>query len=121
MDGSDPEPQLIAEAIAASYNKNDTRIRALGLPTLQNKLIPGVTMKGTMPTFYKILVTELRAGSTRRVPRARDCRLCPAVPRPARRYGAEFALPKRESAQFHALQALWHRAIREGNCQRPRD
>ena len=51
LDSSGPEPQLIAEAIAAFYNKNDTRVRALGLPTLQNNVIPGITMKGTMPTF----------------------------------------------------------------------
>ena len=51
LDGSDPEPQLIAEAIAIFHNNNDTRVRALGLPALQSKVIPGITMKGTMPTF----------------------------------------------------------------------
>lgn len=40
LDSSDPEPQLIANAIAAFYNNNITRVQALGLPTLQDKVIP---------------------------------------------------------------------------------
>ncbi|KAH9966458.1 hypothetical protein BC827DRAFT_1264446 [Russula dissimulans] len=90
MDGSDPEPQLIAEAIAAFYNNNDTRVRALGLPTLQNQVIPGITMKGTMPIFYKILITTelVRAVQLGEYPAHETVVYAhlPAVPRPARRY-----------------------------------
>ncbi|KAK2464807.1 hypothetical protein APHAL10511_003225 [Amanita phalloides] len=90
LDGSDPEPQLIAEAIAAFYNNNNTRVRALGLPTLQNKVIPGITMKGTMPTFYKIpITTELvRAVQLGEYPAHETVVYAhlPTVPRPARRH-----------------------------------
>jgi len=42
----DPEPQLIAEAIAA------------GLPKLPSRTFAGITMIGTAPTFYKIPVSD---------------------------------------------------------------
>ena len=51
MGGSDPEPQVVAEAIAAFHNNNETRVRALDLPPLLRKVIPCVTMNRTMPTF----------------------------------------------------------------------
>ncbi|KAJ3556296.1 hypothetical protein NP233_g12012 [Leucocoprinus birnbaumii] len=57
LDGSDPEPQLIAEAITAFFKNNDTRVRALCLPPLLNNVIPGITMMGTMPIFYKVPIT----------------------------------------------------------------
>jgi hypothetical protein len=53
----DPEPQLIAEAIAAFAANNRLRERTLRLPLHQSKVIPGITLKGTVPTFYKIPVT----------------------------------------------------------------
>jgi hypothetical protein len=54
----DPEPQLIAEAIAAFQQNNEKRIiNILGNP-LKSHLFPGITMVGTYPTFYKITVTE---------------------------------------------------------------
>jgi hypothetical protein len=54
LKGMDPEPQLIAEAIAA-YQYNMKRI---GLPTIQAKMIPGIIMAGSTPTFYKIPITQ---------------------------------------------------------------
>src|SRR6202167_2821000 len=53
----DPEPQLIAEAIAALYENNRAR-KAAGLAKLQSKTFAGITMVGTAPTFYKIPVTD---------------------------------------------------------------
>ncbi|OCB85857.1 hypothetical protein A7U60_g6988 [Sanghuangporus baumii] len=44
MEGSDPEPQLIAQAIAAFTANNQTRVRTLRLPPLQSKVIPGITL-----------------------------------------------------------------------------
>ena len=55
--GADPEPLLIAEAIAAFAMNNEIRENKLGLPPLQSGVIPGITLKGTSPTFYKIPVT----------------------------------------------------------------
>ena len=90
LDGSDPEPQLIAEAIAAFYHNNNIRTRALGVPVLPSKVIPGITMKGTMPTFYKIRVTtELVLAVQLGEYPAQEIVVyahLPPVPRPARRY-----------------------------------
>ncbi|KAJ3518171.1 hypothetical protein NLJ89_g2 [Agrocybe chaxingu] len=52
----DPEPQLIAEAIAAYYQNNFRRTRA-GLPALPPILMPGITMVGTAPIFYRIPIS----------------------------------------------------------------
>jgi len=57
MDLSDPEPQLIAEAIAAFAANNRTRQRSLNQPPLDSKIMAGITMNGTAPIFYKIKVT----------------------------------------------------------------
>jgi hypothetical protein len=51
----DPEPQLIAEAIAAYQVNNETNA-ALGQPTLNIMSIPGITMIGTWPMFYLVQV-----------------------------------------------------------------
>jgi hypothetical protein len=53
----DPEPQLIAELIAA-FQHNNTRLQRIGLQPIQAKTIPGITMVGSAPTFYKITVTQ---------------------------------------------------------------
>jgi hypothetical protein len=53
----DPEPQLIAEAIAA-FQSHNHRLLAAGLPTVDAAVFPGVTMDATAPTFYKIDVTR---------------------------------------------------------------
>jgi hypothetical protein len=55
--GVDPEPLLIAKSIAAFAANNDERVRTLGINPLASKVMPGINMKGTMPTFYKIPVT----------------------------------------------------------------
>jgi hypothetical protein len=54
---SDPEPQLIAKAIAAFAANNQSRQQILAQSPKTSKLIAGITMKGTAPTFYKIQVT----------------------------------------------------------------
>ncbi|KAH9970010.1 hypothetical protein BGW80DRAFT_1562443 [Lactifluus volemus] len=61
FNGSDPEPQVIAEAIAA-YRYNNMKRQTGGLPTLDTMIIPCITMVGTRPTFY--LVPVSRALST---------------------------------------------------------
>ena len=52
----DAEFQLIAEAIAAVQSNNRTR-NLLGLDPLDVKVMAGITMTGTSPTFFKIPVT----------------------------------------------------------------
>jgi hypothetical protein len=53
----DPEPQVIAEAIAAFAVNNKTRQTSLNLPILNEITFPAITMTGTSPIFYKITIT----------------------------------------------------------------
>ncbi|KAH9916662.1 uncharacterized protein B0H18DRAFT_1037978 [Fomitopsis serialis] len=95
MDRPNSEPQLIASAIAALSNINETRLRTLGRDTIASKLIPGITMKGTMPVFYKIPVTSdlVRAVQLGEYPAQETVVYAhlPPVPRPARRYSEGMA------------------------------
>ena len=52
----DPEPQLIAEVIAAFY-ENNRRRKLAGLKAIQAKEFAAITFRGTAPMFYKIPVT----------------------------------------------------------------
>src|SRR6266702_724987 len=52
----DPVPQVIAEAIAAVQSNNRTR-DLLGVDPRDVKVMAGITMTGTSPTFFKIPVT----------------------------------------------------------------
>jgi hypothetical protein len=54
---ADPEPQVIAEAIA-TFQYNNRKRKELGLPTLDTMIIPCIIMVGTRPFFYKVPVTE---------------------------------------------------------------
>ncbi|KAK2463730.1 hypothetical protein APHAL10511_004223 [Amanita phalloides] len=53
----DPEPLLVAEAIAAFQANNAIRVNDLFLEPLESVVLPGITMSGTFPRFYKIRVT----------------------------------------------------------------
>jgi hypothetical protein len=81
----DPEPQLIAEAIAAFALNNRKRERDLRLPLLNSIMFPCLTMVGTSPIFYKITVTAalsqaVQSGSFPEV-ETRVFRYVPALPR----------------------------------------
>jgi len=55
---SDPEPQIIAEAIA-TFQHNNRKRADLDLPQLDTMTIPCITMVGgTRPFFYRIPVTQ---------------------------------------------------------------
>ena len=56
LNGADPEPQLIAEAISVFWN-NNLRLIDLHMDPLDHDIIPGIIMVGTMPKFYKIPVS----------------------------------------------------------------
>jgi hypothetical protein len=56
--GSDPEPRLISDAIAAFHNSNIMRVKRHGTDPLTSKVMPGIVMDGTMPTFYKVPITS---------------------------------------------------------------
>ncbi|KAI9466679.1 hypothetical protein BJY52DRAFT_8378 [Lactarius psammicola] len=53
---TDPEPQLIAGAIATFYQNNIHR-KTAGRPPMHSQIIPGIIMVGAVPTFYRIPVT----------------------------------------------------------------
>ncbi|KAF9061604.1 hypothetical protein BDP27DRAFT_1394213 [Rhodocollybia butyracea] len=52
-----PHPQLIAKAIAA-FQYTNSRRRQAGLEPIGNKVVLGIVMVGTLPTFFKIPVTQ---------------------------------------------------------------
>ena len=56
--GFDPEPRLISDAIAAFHNNNIMRVKRLGTNPVASQILPGIVMDGTMPTFYKIPITN---------------------------------------------------------------
>jgi len=55
--GFDAEARLISDAIAAFHNDNNMRAKRFGTNPLASKVMPGIVMDGTMPTFYKIPIT----------------------------------------------------------------
>ncbi|KAK0466984.1 uncharacterized protein EV420DRAFT_1260734, partial [Desarmillaria tabescens] len=85
----DPEPQLIAEAIAAFQSNNARRTHVLGQNPIPVETIPGITLKGSSPIFYKIPITTELAESVAlglypAAPTIVYAHL-PKLPRPARR------------------------------------
>jgi hypothetical protein len=54
----DPEPQIIAAAIAAYSANNITRETMLYLPRKESIMFPAITLDRTNPTFYKITVSS---------------------------------------------------------------
>ena len=56
MSSADPEPQPIAQAIAA-FRHNNLTCEELHLEPLAQAIMLGITMIRTMSTFYQILVT----------------------------------------------------------------
>lgn len=89
-DVSDPRAQLIANAIAAFHSLNITRASVLGTPALEFKVMAGIVMTGTSPTFFKIpitasLVRAVRIGHQPNTPTIVAMHV-PDVPRPARRH-----------------------------------
>ena len=62
---SNPEPQLVAGAIAAFAANNVTRSEMPNMLPLDFKVMAGITMRGTAPFFYKIEVTAALVNSVR--------------------------------------------------------
>ncbi|KAH9001258.1 hypothetical protein EDB92DRAFT_1825584 [Lactarius akahatsu] len=90
MDNSDPEPQLIAGAVAAFAANNQTRRQTLNLTPLDSKMMAGITVKGTAPIFYKIkvtaaLVTSIGGGAYPQEATTVYAHI-PNIPRPNRRW-----------------------------------
>jgi hypothetical protein len=86
----DPRPQLVAEAIAAVQSNNEVRRRA-GSAELDFKMMPGIILIGTSPTFFKIPVTRdlMQAVQRGHFPATPTIVAMhqPSLPRPLRRLG----------------------------------
>ncbi|KAH9005166.1 hypothetical protein EDB86DRAFT_2825476 [Lactarius hatsudake] len=90
MENSDPEPQLIVGAIAAFAANNQIRRQTPNLTPLDSKMIPGITVRGTAPIFYKIkvttaLVTSIGGGAYPQEVTTVYAHM-PNIPRPIRRW-----------------------------------
>ena len=88
MDAGDPIPQLVAEAIAAFQQNKHTRQQS-GLPPLDSKVMLGITMIGTSPTFFKVhvstqLVLAIELGQWSATPTIVEMHV-PVIPGPPRR------------------------------------
>jgi hypothetical protein len=84
---SDPEPQVIAAAIAAFGVNNKTRQTSLYLPPLDEVTFPAITMVGTSLTFYKITITTaLSAAISHGIYPPEETRVLRYVPVLPRRY-----------------------------------
>lgn len=85
----EPEPQLIAAAIAAFQANNAGRTHILSQDPIDAKVVPGITLKGSSPIFYKVPVTAELAravalGLYPATPTVVHAHL-PVIPRPPRR------------------------------------
>ena len=90
LENSDPEPQLIAEAIAAFAANNRARQKTLRQPPLDSKVMAGITMQGTAPIFCKIkaattLVACVAGGLYPQAVTTVYAHI-PSIPRPNRRW-----------------------------------
>jgi hypothetical protein len=81
----DPEPQVIAGAIAAFSVNNKVRVTSLNLAPLVTTTFPAITMVGTNPIFYKITVTAQLSTAVQQgtypVNETRVLRYIPILPR----------------------------------------
>ena len=78
-------PWLVAEAIAAFQRNNRVR-KESGLSPLDSKVMPGITMTGTFPTFFKVcvsteLVLAIESGQYPATPTIVEMHV-PVIPRP---------------------------------------
>ncbi|KAI5992036.1 hypothetical protein F5J12DRAFT_727114 [Pisolithus orientalis] len=80
--------QLVAAA-AAAFNEKNAQREVVGLPPVEETVIPGIVMVGTSPVFFKISVTRtLSAHICHGTYPPEETRVTygyPPVPRPARR------------------------------------
>jgi hypothetical protein len=63
LGNDDPEPQVIAEAIAAFQYNNYRRERYIRKRKLEEMIFPCITMVGTFPIFYLVPVTRTLSDS----------------------------------------------------------
>ena len=87
-DLKDPEPQIVAKAIAAYGVNNKIRVTSLNRPPLPVITIPAISMVGTKLIFYKIIVTDGLSAAVQRGRRevmdtaSRVVRCIPVLPQP---------------------------------------
>jgi hypothetical protein len=80
----DPEPQIVAKAIAAYEANNEVRLSYLNLPPLPHITFPAISMIGTKFIFYKITVSDALSVAVQRgrySPTTKVFRYIPVLPR----------------------------------------
>ena len=82
----DPEPQIVAKAIAAFEANNKVQVTSLNLPPHRTITFPVISMIGAKFTFYKITVTAdlcaiVQQGEYYTLPETRLLRYIPELPR----------------------------------------
>ncbi|KAH8999051.1 hypothetical protein EDB92DRAFT_1832182 [Lactarius akahatsu] len=97
----DPEAQLIAGAIAA-FQRHNYRTRYHRRDPIVHKMIPGITLLGTSPVFYKIPVTTQLAQSV-------ELGLYPSEPTIVHTHLPKLARPSRRLSE--GMKPLDNRAI----------
>ncbi|PCH33417.1 hypothetical protein WOLCODRAFT_111788 [Wolfiporia cocos MD-104 SS10] len=107
--GADAHAQLIAEAIAAFQYSNGRR-RAVGLDELDSKVIPGVIIIGTSPSFFKIPVTRelarcVESGQFPHTPTIVTGHV-PDIPHPKRRFSEGMRLLDNRRAILQCYEAF---------------
>lgn len=112
MEG-DPIPQLVANAIAAFQHNNHIRQQS-GLPPLDSKVMPGITMIGTSPIFFKVhipnyLIPSIESGRVlnhlQPYPTIVEMHV-PVIPRPPRRFSEGMRLLENRSVILACFEAF---------------
>lgn len=94
----DPEPQVIAEAIAAAYEANNLSPGTFGSFHHHRRrrstiTVPAITMHGTYPIFYKVTVTAQLSDAVRNG-------LYPSTETRVLRYVPDLPLPYNKGMHF---------------------
>ena len=85
----DPEPQIVAKAVAAYEANNEVRVTTLNLPPLPTITFPAISMIGTKFIFYKITVTDALSVAVQRgrYPSMTDASVSRYIPVLPKRHG----------------------------------
>ena len=103
----DPEPQIVAKAIAAYKENNKVRVNSLNLPPLSAITFPAISMIGTKLIFYKITITNHLSGFVPHgeVPGA-ETRLLRYIPELPKRHDPGMRLLENRAEILACLQAF---------------
>ena len=105
----DPIPQLVAKAIATFQHNNHIRQQS-GLQPLDSKVVPGITMIGTSPIFFKVnvsadLLSSIEIGRFSRTATVVEMHI-PEIPSPPNRFSEGMRLLDNRSVILACFEAF---------------